>query len=139
MAFYIKVTKQVADKLGVAGIRNSTADGNVLLWQADVAGFPGDTVFDRAAVVGGVCLSPQQAKGEIDGVEDPVEVTTPPEYMDLPTESEEESKDESSRKDKTERPVYPVKMGVLHTSISSIRTTGECRSLQTMVKSRATT
>lgn len=54
MAFYIKVTKQVADKLGVAGIRNSTADGNVLLWQADVAGFPGDTVFDRAAVVGGV-------------------------------------------------------------------------------------
>ena len=96
MAFYIKVTKQVADKLGVAGIRNSTADGNVLLWQADVAGFPGDTVFDRAAVVGGVCLSPQQAKGEIDGVEDPVEVTTPPEYMDLPTESEEESKDKSS-------------------------------------------
>ena len=66
MAFYIKVTREVADKLGVAGIRNSTADGNVLLWQADVAGFPGDTVFDRAAVVGGVCLSPQQAKGEID-------------------------------------------------------------------------
>ncbi len=97
MAFYIKVTKQVADKLGVAGIRNSTADGNVLLWQADVAGFPGDTVFDRAAVVGGVCLSPQKAKGEIDGVEDPVEVTTPPEYMDLPTE--EEPKDESLEKE----------------------------------------
>ena len=34
MAFYIKVTREVADKLGVAGIRNSTADGNVLLWQA---------------------------------------------------------------------------------------------------------
>ena len=97
MAFYIKVTKQVADKLGVAGIRNSTADGNVLLWQADVAGFPGDTVFDRAAVVGGVCLSPQQAKGEIDGVEYPVEVTTPQEYMDLPTE--EEPKDESLEKE----------------------------------------
>ena len=84
MAFYIKVTREVADKLGVAGIRNSTADGNVLLWQADVAGFPGDTVFDRAAVVGGVCLSPQQAKGEIDGV-------------DLPTE--EEPKDESLEKE----------------------------------------
>ena len=97
MAFYIKVTREVADKLGVAGIRNSTADGNVLLWQADVAGFPGDTVFDRAAVVGGVCLSPQQAKGEIDGVEDPVEGTTPPEYMDLPTE--EEPKDESLEKE----------------------------------------
>lgn len=48
----------------------------------DVAGFPGDTVFDRAAVVGGVCLSPQQAKGEIDGVEDPVEVATPEGFMD---------------------------------------------------------
>ena len=53
-----------------------------MLWQADVAGFPGDTVFDRAAVVGGVCLSPQQAKGEIDGVEDPVEVATPEGFMD---------------------------------------------------------
>ena len=82
MAFYIKVTREVADKLGVAGIRNSTADGNVLLWQADVAGFPGDTVFDLAAVVGGVCLSPQQAKGEIDGVEDSVEVATPEGFMD---------------------------------------------------------
>ena len=30
MAFYIKVTREVADKLGVAGIRNSTADGNGL-------------------------------------------------------------------------------------------------------------
>ena len=46
------------------------------MWQA------GDTVFDRAAVVGGVCLSPQQAKGEIDGVEDPVEVATPEGFMD---------------------------------------------------------
>lgn len=82
MAFYIKVTKQVADRLGLTGIRNGTADGNVLLWQADVAGFPGDTVFDRAAVVGGVCLSPQQAKGEIDGVDDPVEVATPEDFRD---------------------------------------------------------
>ena len=34
MAFYIKVTREVADKLGVAGIRNSTADGNGPMWQA---------------------------------------------------------------------------------------------------------
>lgn len=63
MAFYIKVTREVADKLGVAGIRNSTADGNVLLWQADVAGFPGDTVFDRAAVVGGRVPFPAAGQG----------------------------------------------------------------------------
>ena len=31
MAFYVKVTKEVADYLGVTDIRNKTADGNVLL------------------------------------------------------------------------------------------------------------
>ena len=33
MAFYVKVTKEVADYLGVPDISNKTADGNVLLWQ----------------------------------------------------------------------------------------------------------
>lgn len=83
MAFYVKVTKQVADKLGLTEIRNATADGNVLLWQADVAQFEGETVFDRASKIGGVCLYPQQAKEEIDGTTDsPVSVTTPDEYKD---------------------------------------------------------
>ena len=77
MAFYIKVTKQVADKLGVTAIRNKTADGNVLLWQADVTAMPGETIFERAAYVGGVCLQPIQAKEETDGTEYPVEVYTP--------------------------------------------------------------
>lgn len=81
MAFYIKVTKQVADKLGLSEIRNKTTDGNVLLWQADVAKFEGDTVFERAHVVGGICLSPQQAKEEIDGTDTPVDVTTPDGYQ----------------------------------------------------------
>lgn len=82
MAFYIKVTKEVADKLQLTEIRNKTADGNVLLWQADVARFPGDTVFDRAEAVGGVCLTPQVAKEEIDGTKPPVQVSTPDEYKD---------------------------------------------------------
>ena len=69
MAFYIKVTKQVADKLGVTAIRNKTADGNVLLWQADVTAMPGETVFERAAYVGGVCLTLIQAKEETDGTD----------------------------------------------------------------------
>ena len=56
MAFYIKVTKEVADRLHLTDIRNRTADGNVLLWQADVARFPGDTVFDRAKEAGGCNL-----------------------------------------------------------------------------------
>lgn len=72
MAFYIKVTKEVADRLHLTDIRNRTADGNVLLWQADVARFPGDTVFDRAKEAGGICLTPQAAKEEIDGTDHPV-------------------------------------------------------------------
>lgn len=81
MAFYIKVTKQVADALKLTAIRNKTADGNVLLWQADIAGIPGDTVFERAAEVGGVCLSPQAAKTEIEGTDNPAQVSTPEQYM----------------------------------------------------------
>lgn len=53
MACYIKVTKQVADKLGVTSIRNMTADGNILLWQADLNSIEGDTISERAARVGG--------------------------------------------------------------------------------------
>lgn len=80
MAFYIKVTKQVADALKLTAIRNKTADGNVLLWQADIAGITGDTVFDRAAEVGGVCLSPQAAKMEIEGTDNPAQVPIPDTY-----------------------------------------------------------
>ena len=72
MAFYIKVTKEVADRLHLTDIRNRTADGNVLLWQADVARFPGDTVFDRA-----------------NGTDHPVEVFTPASWGEDNTESSE--------------------------------------------------
>lgn len=89
MAFYIKVTKEVADRLHLTDIRNRTADGNVLLWQADVARFPGDTVFDRAKEAGGVCLTPQAAKEEIDGTDHPVEVFTPASWGEDDTESSE--------------------------------------------------
>lgn len=97
MAFYIKVTQDVATALDLTEDRNKTADGNVLLWQADIAGIPGDTVFDRAANVGGVCLTPQQAKAEIEGVDTPTEVFTPEEYqIGNPDESEgKEAEDES--------------------------------------------
>ena len=87
MAFYVKVTKEVADYLGVTAIRNKTADGNVLLWQADLNRIPGDTIFDRAQSVGGVCLQPVQAKAEIDGTNTPAEVYTPEQYK--PTEEKE--------------------------------------------------
>lgn len=82
MAFYIKVARQVADKLKLTSIRNLTADGCVLLWQADLTGRPGLTILEKAASVGGVCLTPQAAKKEIDGTDTPAEVTTPDEFKD---------------------------------------------------------
>lgn len=94
MAFYVKVTKEVADYLGVTDIRNKTADGNVLLWQADLNRIPGETIFERAQSVGGVCLQPIQAKAEIEGTDTPSEVYTPDQYKpaaeQLPAGEEEE-------------------------------------------------
>lgn len=77
MAYYIKVTRAVAAELGLTAVRNKTADGNVLLWQADVARMPGGTVFERAQHVGGVALTPQEAKRETVGTDNPVQVVTP--------------------------------------------------------------
>lgn len=74
---YIKVTPSVADALGVKGIRNTTADGNYLLWQGDVNIVPGLSIEDRASKIGGVALSPNQAKMEIDGTDAPFPVVDP--------------------------------------------------------------
>lgn len=80
MAFYVKVTQDVADYLGVTAIRNKTADGNVLLWQADLNRIPGETIYERAKCVGGKCMKSVQAMGEIKGTDTPEEVYTPEQY-----------------------------------------------------------
>lgn len=90
MAFYIKVTKEVAEYLKVTSERNRTKDGNILLWQADVARFPGDTVFERAAYAGGVALTAEKAKEETDGTDYPAQVTLP-EWLEPEEEPEEET------------------------------------------------
>lgn len=86
MAYYIKCTTRVSDVLGMTAERNRTADGNVLLWQADLNSIEGNTLLDRANKVGGALLTPEQAKAETDGIENPIEVATPEEY--LPKEEE---------------------------------------------------
>lgn len=86
MAKYIKVTKEVADALGVTTIRNRTADGCVLLWQADLDRIEGDTIDIRAAKVGGVAMDRDVAWLETEGTDNPAEVYTPDEYKkDEPT------------------------------------------------------
>ena len=95
MAYYIKVTQEVADALGVTTIRNRTADGCVLCWQADLDGTPGATIADRAASVGGALLSARQAKAETDGTaETPASVFTPERYKDS---VDEETSDKEPR------------------------------------------
>lgn len=90
MAYYIKVRPEVADYLKLTTERNRTADGCVLLWQADVARFPGDTIFERAAYAGGAALTPQVARQETDGTEHPAEVTLPPWLQPADEETTEE-------------------------------------------------
>lgn len=86
MALYIKVTKEVSDKLGLTAIRNKTADGNMLLWQADLNRIEGDTIFERAERIGGMAITDQEAKAETEGTENPAKVYTPDEYKeDTPT------------------------------------------------------
>ena len=96
MAKYIKATKAVADYLGVTSDRNRTADGNYLLWQADVARFPGDTISERAAYAGGAALPPQVARQETDGTDHPAETTLPPwlQPADEETTADETTADE---------------------------------------------
>lgn len=112
MAYYIKVAKLVADKIGApVENRNKTADGNILLWQADLNIIPGETIFDRAAFVGGVAMPGQSAKAEIDGTAvPPAEVTIPEYYQDKvvesPTEGDTENGDiETGETEQTDKPV----------------------------------
>lgn len=98
MAYYIKVAKKVADKIGApVENRNVTADGNILLWQADLNIIPGETIFDRATFIGGVAMMAVQAKAEIVGTSDPAEVTIPEYYQDSePEVPETEPADETT-------------------------------------------
>ena len=107
MAYYIKVAKKVADKIGApVENRNKTADGNILLWQADLNIIPGETIFDRAAFVGGVAMPGQSAKAEIDGTAvPPAEVTIPEYYQDKVVETPAEGDIDTSGTEQTEKPV----------------------------------
>ena len=99
MAFYIKVRVEVADYLKLTTERNRTKDGCVLLWQADVARFPGDTIFERASYAGGVALTPQSAKEETDGTGYPAEVSLPGWLQPARTETEEPTEEPTGEPD----------------------------------------
>jgi len=72
MGNYIKVCPFIAEQLGVADIRQRTADGNYLLWQQDVAAIQGETLEERSKYVGGAVIGARQSKEELKGTAEPV-------------------------------------------------------------------
>lgn len=112
MAYYIKSEKKVADKIGApVDYRNRTADGKILLWQADLLMIPGDTILDKAAFIGGAALTPIQAKEEIDGTcGEPAPVSIPEFYADKVEQKPEETPlpGVTEPEGSGEQPVQPV-------------------------------
>lgn len=68
MAYYVKVKPEVRNRILPSYIQGTkSADGNVILFQSDLANVEGMTLSERAANVGGALLTPEEAKREIDG------------------------------------------------------------------------
>jgi len=68
MARYIKANPQVAKYLNLETDRNTVADGNYLLWQADMLVFgPLTELNNTLAMIGGIALMPHEAREEQDG------------------------------------------------------------------------
>lgn len=68
MARYIKVNPKVARHLRLENDRNQVADGNYLLWQADMLAFGRLTELPSIlAQIGGISLQAHEAREEQDG------------------------------------------------------------------------
>ena len=82
MKYYVKVTKQVAEKIIRSGVPlTMTSDGNCLLYQRELNGVDGVNLNERAANVGGSLVAESDALAEINGATDtPAYCYTPVEY-----------------------------------------------------------
>lgn len=68
MARYIKANPLVARYLNLDNERNTVSDGNYLFWQADMLKFgPLTRLNDILVKIGGLALSPHEAREEQDG------------------------------------------------------------------------
>nr|DAW39437.1 MAG TPA: hypothetical protein [Bacteriophage sp.] len=71
MKYYVKVTKQVAEKIIRSGVPlTMTSDGNCLLYQSELNGVDGVNLNERAANVGGSLVAESDALAEIKGTTD---------------------------------------------------------------------
>ena len=101
MKYYVKVTKQVAEKIIKSGVPlTMTSDGNCLLYQSELNGVKGVNLNERAANVGGSLVVESDALAEIKGTTDtPASCYTPVEFGgdgDIQEKTEGQSSEESS-------------------------------------------
>lgn len=82
MKYYVKVTKQVAEKIIRNGVPlTMTSDGNCLLYQSELNGVDGVNLNERAANAGGSLIAENDALAEIKGTTDaPASCYTPVAY-----------------------------------------------------------
>lgn len=82
MKYYVKVTKQVAEKIVRSGVPlTMTSDGNCLLYQSELNGVDGVNLNERAANAGGSLIAESDALAEIKGTTDaPASCYTPVEF-----------------------------------------------------------
>jgi hypothetical protein len=82
MKYYVKVTKQVAEKIIRNGVPlTMTSDGNCLLYQSELNGVDGVNLNERAANAGGSLIAESDALAEIKGTTDaPASCYTPVAY-----------------------------------------------------------
>lgn len=120
MARYIKVNPKVARHLRLENDRNQVADGNYLLWQADMLAFGRLTEMPSIlAQIGGLSLQAHEAREEQDGtvlrklpiatdprfaedVQEPAEDTGAEDETDIPTPGNETEDGESPTDEETE-------------------------------------
>lgn len=122
MARYIKVNPKVARHLRLENDRNQVADGNYLLWQADMLAFGRLTEMPSIlAQIGGLSLQAHEAREEQDGtvlrklpiatdprfaedVQEPAEDTGAEDETDIPTPGDEAEDGESPTDEETQGP-----------------------------------
>ena len=103
MARYIKVNPKVARHLRLENDRNQVADGNYLLWQADMLAFGRLTELPSIlAQIGGISLQAHEAREEQDGtVLRKLPIATDPRFI----EDAQEPAEDTGMGDETEIPI----------------------------------
>lgn len=103
MARYIKANPKVARHLRLENDRNQVADGNYLLWQADMLAFGRLTELPSIlAQIGGISLQAHEAREEQDGtVLRKLPIATDPRFI----EDAQEPVEDTGMGDETEIPI----------------------------------